>query len=232
VPTATRKPVAKKATPAKAAPKRAAAAKPAAKTKAAPKATAAKSTKGSMATERLSYADKLAMVPEVVKKLKSGVPFSQIRQEYASTGLRRALAEKGYDTSGNKIEQETISTSGGAAATAKRIAKARQDGMAFFKIELATGKTRAEIVSLLEENGFADLAHGHVSSEDEVPAKRAPAKTKAAAPKAKAAPAKKSAATVKAAPKAKSAVKRAAKPAAPAAAVKAKPRPRRVSRPQ
>lgn len=204
---ATRKPAAAKA---KATPAR----KPAARK---PAAKAA----GTASNGRLTHADKLALVPEIVKKLKSGVTFAQIRQEYVSSGLRRALTEAGYDTKGNKVEVELISTQGGAKATSKRVAAKRAEGWAWYRIEVATGMSEVALKEMLAENGYADLAAGRVVNEpvDKPATKRAPAK-KAAATK-KVAPASK----VKPAVKAKAKV-------APAAAVKAKPRPRRVARPQ
>jgi phosphoglycolate phosphatase-like HAD superfamily hydrolase len=203
---------------AKPAPKRAAkpAAKAAARKPAARKAPAAAQN----GNGRLTHEDKLALVPEVVKKLKAGTTFAQIRQEYVSSGMRAALAEKGYDTQGNKLVIEEISTSGGSKAFAKRVANARIEGMPWFKVVLATGKTEGELKQLLADNGYGDLAAGRVTTADEAPTtRRAPAKKAAAAKKAT--PAK--APAKKVTPRAK---------AAPAAAVKAKPRPRRVARPQ
>lgn len=189
--------------------KRATAAKKAAPKRAAKKAAPA-ATNG-----RMTHEDKLKLVPEIVKKLRSGVPFSQIRQEYVSSGLRAALAERGYDVQGNKLTIEEISTTGGSKAFAKRVANARAEGMPWFKVVLATGKTEADLKQLLADNGYGDLAAGRVVTAEDAPkTRRAPAK-KAPAAKTKAAP--------KA--KAKAAVKR-----APAPTTKAKPRPRRVAR--
>lgn len=205
VPAVKSKPAAKRTTTKKAAPKRAA--------KAA----------GTTSNGRLTHEDKLKLVPEIVKKLKSGVTFAQIRQEYVSSGLRAALAEKGYDTKGNKLSIEEISTAGGSKAFAKRVANARAEGMPWFKVVLATGKTEAELKQLLEDNGFGDLAAGRVVAEDDSPKpKRKPA-AKKAAPKAKATTAKKATAKPR---------RVAAKASGPAPAQRAKPRPRRVSRPQ
>jgi hypothetical protein len=200
------------------------AAKPAAKTVATRKTAVAKkaapkATRKSAAVEgngRMSHADKLALVPEIVKKLKAGTTFAQIRQEYVSSGLRAALAEKGYDTQGNKLAIDEISTAGGAKAFAKRVANARAEGMPWFKVLLATGKvyTQDDLKQLLADNGYGDLAEGRVKTGEDKPAT-----TRKTAPAKKATPA----AAKKATPRAK---------AAPTAAVKAKPRPRRVARPR
>lgn len=195
------KPATKRA-PAKKAPAKAAA-KPAARKA----ATAAKaSTNGHAAFTPIN-------VPAIVKRLRAGETMTVIRSEYgAGPKIRKALTEAGYNTKGEKIEQETISTAGGAKATAKRIAGARADGWPWYRIELATGMSERELRELLEQNGYASLVGGRVVVERDEPAPRkAPAKKPAAA-KAKAAPARKTA----------------PKPTAKAPVTKTKPKPRRV----
>jgi hypothetical protein len=198
--------------------------------KAAPARTRKAAPAATNGNGRISYEDKLALVPEIVKKLKSGVPFSQIRQEYTGSGWRAALAEKGYDVQGNKLTIEEISTAGGPKAFAKRVAAARAAGMPWFQVAIAAGRPRAELQQLLADHGYGDLASGRVTNEPEAKPTRAKAPAKKTAAKAAPATRAKPAAKAKPATKAKAKVSR-AKPAAPAPAVKAKPR-RVARRPQ
>jgi hypothetical protein len=172
---------------------------------AAAKATPAKRTRAAKATPatngntRMSHEDKLALVPEIVKALKSGTTFAEIRQDpnYPSSGLRKALADRGYNTKGEKIG-EVAAIRGTGQVLAKRVAAQRENGVAWYALELATGKPQAELKELLEDNGYSDLV-GRVSTavEEEVKPKRtrkaakaAPAKTtrKRGAAKTEAAP--------------------------------------------
>jgi hypothetical protein len=204
--------------------------KPAAKapaaTKAAPKATAKPAAKAATKAPA-TVAKKAIDVKDVIKRLKAGETMTSLRSDYgAGTPIRRALLAAGYNTKGERVEAETISTNGGAKATAKRIAAARQDNWPWYRIETATGLTETQLREMLSDNGYADLVTGRVpkTGDDKPAAKKAPAK---------AAPAK-----TAAKPAAKPAVK-ATKPAATKAAVKPattakKPAPRRVGakRPQ
>jgi hypothetical protein len=192
-------------------------------TKAAPKAAAKPAVKAATKAPA-TVAKKAIDVKDVIKRLKAGETMTSLRSDYgAGTPIRRALLAAGYNTKGERVEAETISTNGGAKATAKRIAAARQDNWPWYRIETATGLTETQLREMLSDNGYADLVTGRVpkGGDDKPAAKKAPAK---AAPAAKPVAAK---------------AKPAAKPAATKAAVKPattakKPAPRRVGakRPQ
>ena len=66
---------------------------------------------------RLTHEDKLALVPELVKKLQSGTKFAEIRRDPAwpSSGLRKALAASGYNTRGEPIDSPVTATNTPAA---------------------------------------------------------------------------------------------------------------------
>jgi hypothetical protein len=216
--TTAKKPAAKKTAVRKTASKPAA--KPAARK------TAAKAAPAS------SNGHKQINVGAIVKRLKAGETMTVIRSEYgAGPKIRKALTEAGYNTKGEKIERDSISTAGGAKATAKRVANARAEGWPWYRIELATGMSERELRNLLEENGYASLAEGRVVQDRE---EEAPKPRKTAAKKPAAKPAK---TTTRKAPAAKPAArkpaaKKAASKAKPAPAATNKPRPRRVSRPR
>jgi hypothetical protein len=156
------------------------AAKPAAK-RAATKAPAASSN---------GYAE--ISVPAIVKMLKAGHTMTEVRAKYgAGAKIRKALGEAGYNTKGEKVEIAKISGSGKALAA--KVARQREAGVAWWTLELATGKTETDLRELLENSGYASLAEGRVVQEREAPAKRtrstkAAAKTtgRKTAPKAKA----------------------------------------------
>jgi hypothetical protein len=105
---------------------------------------------------RMTHEDKLKLVPELVKKLKSGTTFSQIRRDpaYPSSGLRKALAASGYNTRGEAIEKPVTATKASGKALAKRVATARAAGSAWWRLELETGKRTRELKKLLSEHGF------------------------------------------------------------------------------
>src|SRR5437763_353440 len=105
---------------------------------------------------RLSHEDKLKLVPELVTKLQSGTKFSQIRRDpsYPSSGLRKALAAAGYNTKGEPIEGVVKPLKGSSAKVlAKRVAEHRAAGDAWWRLELATGKTTRELRKLLADHG-------------------------------------------------------------------------------
>lgn len=149
-------------------------------------------------------------VPAIVKSLKSGTTMTDIRSQYgAGSVIRKALADAGYNTKGEKVTVEPINGSG--AVLAKRVAAARADGRAWWNIELATGKTEIVLRDLLNENGYGELAEGRVVREQEdkpKPARKTVAKkTTAKAKPAAKAPARKAAAKPKAKTTAKAGVK-------------------------
>lgn len=142
----------------------------AASSKAAPKkAAAAKST-----SERRTHYDLLKLVPDIVKLRKAGSSWDAIQASHGVNAVvaRKLLAEKGFNPKGESTEIPKITGSG--AALAKKVAKARSEGIAFYTLALATGKTDAELKALLEEHGFAE-ATGRTYRKGEAAPKKTPA---------------------------------------------------------
>lgn len=134
---------------------------------------------------RRSHEDILDLVPEIVEKLRDGTTMTDIRAEYgAGPVIRKALAEKGYNTKGERVEVEDLSDLKGAKL-AKAIAALREEGRAWYYIELAADMSADDAKALLVEHGFDELATGRVSlNGDEEEAKPAPKRGRAkAAPK-------------------------------------------------
>lgn len=137
---------------------------------------------------RRTHEDILELVPEIVEKLKDGVTMTEIRAEYgAGPVIRKALTEKGYNTKGERIEVEEIEGKG--ATLAKRVAAKREDGWAWYKLEIATDMSTDDLKELLEEHGYGELAEGRVvlakdeedDEEEEAKPARKRGRTKAAA---------------------------------------------------
>lgn len=148
---------------------------------------------------RRTHEDILDLVPEIVQHLKNGVTMTEIRLGGDTVGpegygagpvIRKALAEKGYNTKGEKIEVEDISDLKGQRL-AKAIAGLREEGRAWYYIELAADINEADAKALLEEHGYSEFASGRVSlaeEEEEAPKatgrKRGRGKAAAAEPEA------------------------------------------------
>jgi hypothetical protein len=100
-------------------------------------------------------------VPAIVKRLKAGETMTVIREEYGpGPKIRAALMEAGYNTKGEKVEVSEIKGSG--AALAKRVARQREAGIAWYALAIATGKTETALKDLLVEHGYENLAEGRV----------------------------------------------------------------------
>lgn len=167
-------------------------------------ATPEPATNGS---NRRTHEDIVALVPEIVKHLKNGVTMTEIRlggDEVAKTGhpdgygagpvIRKALTEAGYNTKGEVIETPDLTELEGKPL-ADAVAELRDEGKAWYFLELATDMSQNDLKDLLEEHGYASLAEGRViisgadEEEEEAPAptarrgrKAAAATTEAAAP--------------------------------------------------
>lgn len=104
---------------------------------------------------RMTHEEKLALVPELVKKLQSGTKFAEIRRDpaYPSSGLRKALAAAGYNTRGEPIEDVVKPINGTGKALAKRVAARRAAGAAWWRLELETGQRTRELKKLLATHG-------------------------------------------------------------------------------
>lgn len=133
------------------------------------KAKAAPEPEENGGSTRMTHADKLKLVPQIVKELKSGRTFAEIRQDpdYPSSGLRKALAEKGYDTKGNKIEADDDLSELEGKALAKAVANMRENGAPWYRCELAADMPQAELKELLVDHGYEEFV-GRVSrAQDE-----------------------------------------------------------------
>lgn len=130
---------------------------------------------------RRTHEDIVALVPEIVKHLKAGVTMTEIRLGGDTVGekgygagpvIRKALAEAGYNTKGEKVEVEDLTELEGKKLAAA-VAELREDGKAWYYLELATDMSQSDLKELLEENGFGELASGRVTlgeEEEEEPA--------------------------------------------------------------
>lgn len=132
-----------------------------------------------------------ADVKAIVRKLKAGTTMTDIRAEYgAGPKIRKALMEAGYNTKGESVEIESISGSGKTLAA--RVAKQRENGVAWYALAIATGKPESVLRDLLTDNGYGHLVEGRVSkAADEKPAKTTTRKRGAAKAESAAKPAAK-----------------------------------------
>lgn len=149
--------------------------------------------------DRRTHEDILDLVPEIVEHLRNGVTMTEIRLGGDIVGdgygngptIRRALAEKGYNTKGEKVEVEDLSDLKGVKL-AKAVAELREQGKAWYYLELATDMAQADLQELLVENGYEHLAEGRVSvateDEEEPEEKPAPKKSRKRGSTAKAEP--------------------------------------------
>lgn len=104
--------------------------------------------------------DKLALAT-IVPALQAGTSMTEIRAQYgAGPTIRRALDRVGYDTKGRKVESVAIKAAGKALAA--RVAKRRQAGAAWWRLEHETGKSQDELKALLAKHGHASLTDGRV----------------------------------------------------------------------
>lgn len=108
-----------------------------------------------------SDADWDAVVPTIVKALRSGTSMTDIRAQYgAGPTIRKALWRNGFDTKGNAFNVEAIKGTGKVLAT--RVAKARQSGASWGLLQLRTGKPESDLKALLAKHGQLTLAQGRV----------------------------------------------------------------------
>jgi hypothetical protein len=148
-------------------------AKPAAKrvSKTAAKSTGRKPAAKASTTKAATNAYAEMNVPAIVKMLKAGETMTTVRARYGQGAkIRKALAEAGYNTKGEKVEISEIKGSG--AVLAKRVAAQREAGVAWWSLELATGKSETVLRELLNDHGYSALAAGRVVQEREAPAPR------------------------------------------------------------
>jgi hypothetical protein len=123
------------------------------------KATGA--VKAASSANRRSAADIDKLVPQFKKHLTGGGTMKALKAEHGFSSdvpIREALARAGFDSKGKKLSLEEIPGSGKKLATA--VAKARREGEAWYILALRTGKTEAELKTLLGEHGFGDEASG------------------------------------------------------------------------
>lgn len=137
---------------------------------------------------RRTHEDIVALVPEIVEHLKNGVTMTEIRlggDTVAKSGhpdgygagpvIRKALTEAGFNTKGESIDRPDLSDLEGKAL-ADAVAELREDGKAWYYIELAADMSQDDLKDLLEENGYGQLAEGRViisgsdEEEEEAPA--------------------------------------------------------------
>ena len=131
--------------------KRPAAAKSSAKPAASKPKAAAASSNG---RTRRTAEDVDKLVPEFVKHLKAGGTMRALKTEHGFSDdgpIRQALARKGYDSKGNKLELPAVTN------TPKGVAAARKAGHAWYIIALALGKTESEVKEMAEKGG-ADVS--------------------------------------------------------------------------
>lgn len=127
-------------------------------------ATAAKRTAAAKSTNnsnRRTAADIDKLVPQFKKHLTGGGTMKALKAEHGFSSdvpIREALARAGFDSKGKKLNIEAIT--GGGASLAKKVAKARRDGDAWYILALRTGKTESELKALLSEHGHSEEASG------------------------------------------------------------------------
>lgn len=123
------------------------------------KATAAK--KSTSNSTRRTAADIDKLVPAFKKHLTGGGTMKALKAEHGFSSdvpIREALARAGFDSKGKALNVEKITGSG--ASLAKKVAKARRDGDAWYILALRTGKTESELKALLSEHGHTEEASG------------------------------------------------------------------------
>lgn len=117
-------------------------------------------TAASSSTRR-SAEDVDKLVPKFKSHLTGGGTMKALKAEYGFSSdvpIREALARAGFDSKGKKLDVEPITGSG--ASLAKKVAKARRDGDAWYILALRTGKSESDLKALLGEHGHADEASG------------------------------------------------------------------------
>lgn len=106
-------------------------------------------------------------VRDIVRRIKDGETLGSIKDDYGALAkIRVALAKAGYDTKGKKFVVEPIRGSG--VALAKRVAKQRENNQPWYVLEMATGKTEAQIRALLTEHGYDHLTYGRVRKDGQI----------------------------------------------------------------
>jgi len=119
------------------------------------KNSSAGGTKSSGAGTRTGAMDRLRKdVHKIAKSLKGGAKMKDVRAEYGfgSGGpIRSELAKEGYDSKGGQIELPTLPKGGNALA--KALVKQREAGVPWYTLEIATGKSEADLREIVEEEG-------------------------------------------------------------------------------
>jgi hypothetical protein len=93
----------------------------------------------------------------IVPMLQDGTKMTEIRDQFgAGPTIRRALSRVGYNTKGQQVK--VVGTVKVARVQpkvlAKRIAERRENGAAWWRLELETGKQADELRVLLAEHGY------------------------------------------------------------------------------
>lgn len=129
--------------------------------------TAAAAKKGSTAkavtskaSNRRSSEDLAKLADPIAKMRKGGSNWDAVQEKHGVNAIvaRKILAAAGYNNKGEKEEISKITGSGKSLAT--KVAKQRREGVAFYTLAIATGKSESDLKSLLEEHGFKAEASG------------------------------------------------------------------------
>jgi hypothetical protein len=93
----------------------------------------------------------------IAPALAAGATMTAMRAQYGTgTAIRRALARVGYDTKGQPIVGVHVRAAS-AKTLAKRVAARREEGAAWWRLELETEKSKAELKALLVKHGYESL---------------------------------------------------------------------------
>ncbi len=93
-------------------------------------------------------------VHKIAKDLQGGTKMKDVRAEYgfgSGGAIRAELAKNGYDSKGGTITLPTLPT--GAKSLAKALVREREAGVPWYTLEIASGKTEAELREIVEEQG-------------------------------------------------------------------------------
>jgi hypothetical protein len=124
--------------------------------------------------------DKLAL-EVIVPRLQAGDTMTAIRADFgAGVTIRKALSRVGYNTKGQQV---TIGKTAGSNAKvlAKRVAERRQQGAAWWRLAMETGKDMDELKAILTKHGYESVVNGRVIVSERGKRKLAKAEAEAAA---------------------------------------------------
>ncbi len=117
-------------------------------------ATVKRSSSKSSSTE-VSKMDRMRSdIHKIAKDLQGGTKMKDVRAEYgfgSGGAIRAELAKNGYDSKGGTITLPTLPT--GAKSLAKALVREREAGVPWYTLEIASGKTEAELREIVEEQG-------------------------------------------------------------------------------